>query len=135
MQTTIPLDHDIMTSKPSMHPQTYALTDPAVDQCFLRLIERYICTVPAWQARILRRSKDLLLSPRWELSPTDQLKVANILWEHQGSQLESGYRLKEDLKRYIRCNKPADRTKLMQALIEDRQGNVPASFHKILQAL
>lgn len=124
-----------MTMKPSTLPPTYALSDPVVDQCFSNLIERYIRTVPAWQARALRKSKRLLLSPRSELSPTDQLKVANLLWEHQGSQLESGYRLKEDLKRYIRCNEPADRTKLMQVLLEDRQDNVPSSFHKILQAL
>lgn len=124
-----------MTSKPTMHAETHALSDPAVDQCFLKVIERYIRTVPAWQANILRKSKELLLPPRWELAPTDQLKVANILWEHQGSSLESGYRLKEDLKRYIRCNKPADRTKLMQALIEDRQDNIPSSFNTILQTL
>lgn len=124
-----------MTLTPSLHPRLSTLTDPVVDQCFLNVIEGYMRTVPAWQARILRKSKDLLLSPRWELSPTDQLKVANILWEHQGSQLESGYRLKEDLKRYIRCTKPADQTKLMQVLLEDRNDDVPSSFHKILQAL
>lgn len=92
-------------------------------------------TVPAWQAEILRQSKDVLLPARWKLSPTDQLKVANILWEHHGSALEAGYRLKEDLKRYIRCNRPADRAKMMQSLIEDGSGNIPSSFRDILQTL
>lgn len=124
-----------MTSKRALHVRPGTLTELAVDRCFLRLVDRYIRTLSAREAKTVKDATDLLLPPRATLPPLEQIKVANLLWEHHGSPLEAGYRLKEDFKRYLRCETPAEQVKLVQALIEDGNVDVHSSFRQLMHTL
>nr|WP_290667815.1 hypothetical protein [Ardenticatena sp.] len=78
------------------------LNEAIIDQCFLMSVAAYMETLPPDEAANIEQQVHLLLPLQQHLSPSDQLTVMSLLWEHEGSLLEQAYRLKEDLKRCLR---------------------------------
>ncbi|MDQ7028681.1 MAG: transposase [Ardenticatenia bacterium] len=88
------------------------ITEADVDRCFLEILHAYLEHLPDRQAQMVYQKVDILLAPWSQLSSPDQVRLINLLWEHRGSPLETGYRLKEDLKRWLRCQDAGDRAVL-----------------------
>ncbi|GEM_PF-3742459 len=111
------------------------ITEADVDRCFLEILHAYLEHLPANQAQAVSQDVDILLAPWSQLSSPDQIRLINLLWEHRGSPLETGYRLKEDLKRWLRCRDAGDRAVLFHLLCGMGENPELAPFGYLLRSV
>ncbi|GAP61782.1 hypothetical protein ARMA_0205 [Ardenticatena maritima] len=122
----------IVEDRKQMKHHSPLLNEAIIDQCFLMSVIAYMETLPPDEAANIEHQVHLLLPLQQHLSPSDQLAVMSLLWEHEGSLLEHAYRLKEDLKRCLRygCN---DDQSLHALLSQHRQGAWRTPLHALLE--
>jgi len=108
------------------------LNEAIIDQCFLMSVTAYMETLSPDEATTIEGQVHLLLPLQQNLSPSEQLTVMSLLWEHEGSLLEQAYRLKEDLKRCLRygCDDPQS---LHTLLSQHQQGDWRTPLHALLE--
>ena len=119
-----------------MNPTTQScITEAEVNRCFLETLYIYVEQLPPKQATTVRRSVDILLVPRAQLSSQDYVRLINLLWEHRGTPLEVGYRLKEDLVRWLRCENTHEQRARAKTLCCTWEEQVMPPFYPLLQTL
>lgn len=94
------------------------ITEADIDRCFLETFNAYVRNLPPKQAEELVGSLAIFLVPWCQLSSPNKLKLMNLLWEHRNSPLEVGYRLKEELKRWLYCQNSAERRAMARILCQ-----------------
>lgn len=113
------------------------ITEADIDRCFLETFNAYVRNVPPKQAEELVSSMAIFLVPWCQLSSPNKLKLMNLLWEHRNSPLEAGYRLKEELKRWLYCRNSAERRAMARILCQCHasvESQVPA-FLPLIRSL
>lgn len=79
-----------------------------VDRSFMATMREYRRTLPKGLRQPLFSLRHRLLKRRCELTPAQQMDVADILWQHRGTALEEGYYMKEELKALLHSRSRAE---------------------------
>ncbi len=111
------------------------ITEAEINRCFLEVVSTYLKQVPPSQAATVRQCVDILLSSWNQLSSQEQIRLMNLLWEHEGSLLDTGYQLKEDLVRWLRCRDDRERRAMAETLCCTWERQAAPAFRPLLQTL